>query len=57
MNLIQLKCPGAFIVLFLVRGHTHNRLDGANKEVSAAYFSAPKVTSLKEMVKLSSSPF
>ncbi len=38
--------------MFLVRGHTHNRLDAANKEVSSKYFAASEITTLLQMVNL-----
>ena len=39
-----------FLLIFLVRGHTHNILDAANQKVSQQYYSAESITSCNQMV-------
>ena len=41
-----------FLLVFLVRGHTHNILDAANQKVSQKYYSAESITSCNQMVRL-----
>lgn len=39
-----------FLCIFLVRGHTHNKLDVANKEPSMRYFKADKIETMTQFV-------
>jgi hypothetical protein len=43
---------GSISLIFLVRGHTHNRLDQRNSEVSKKYFGALEINSLVDMVNI-----
>lgn len=38
------------MVIFLVRGHTHNRLDAANQKVSGKYYGAKQLETPQSMV-------
>ena len=50
LKITFLTLIGHFLCLFLVRGHTHTQLDGSNAKYSQKYFSAPKLTSLQDLV-------
>ncbi len=38
-----------FYLIFLVKGHSHNRLDAANSKPRQDYFKAPKIEDLFEL--------
>ena len=44
------------LVIFLICGHTHNRLDQANSEPWGQYFTAPLVESLPDYVWINTNP-